>query len=198
MKMRIPARLGVTVVGAIVGVALAGCGETPVGPDRQSGSTEATASTVAPAHHRSVDLGSCDSLRATGPTQLVAKLHARGYQIYRWDGVSWVFVEPSARLFAGRHARRLVGTHSAGPTWESRGGSKVVGTVVRRCTPNANAIPWLLLSAVPNQKRGIFHGVTQIQRLETVGGLAPQRAGTFTGELSNVPYTADYAFYRAR
>jgi hypothetical protein len=72
----------------------------------------------------------------------------------------------------------------------------VVGTVVKRCTPNPAAIPWLLLDAVSTEGPGIFHRVTHIQRVNTVGGNAPANPGSVTGEEARVPYTAEYFFYR--
>jgi hypothetical protein len=39
--------------------------------------------------------------------------------------------------------------------------------------------------------------VTFIQRVNTVGGNAPTDPGNFPGEVTRVPYTADYFFYRA-
>jgi len=38
--------------------------------------------------------------------------------------------------------------------------------------------------------------VTQIQRVNTVGGNAPANPGSVTGEEARVPYTAEYFFYR--
>ena len=90
----------------------------------------------------------------------------------------------------------IVGIHYAGPTWESNSGSKVVGTVLERCTPDPDAIPWLLLKAVSNEGPG-FSRVTFIQRVNTVGGIAPTDPGDFVGEEVEVPYTTEYYFYRA-
>ena len=75
-------------------------------------------------------------------------------------------------------------------------GSAVVGAVQKRYTPDPDSIPWLLLGAVSADGPGIFHRVTYIQRVNTVGGLAPDYPGT-AGEVARVPYTADYYFYRA-
>ena len=73
----------------------------------------------------------------------------------------------------------------------------MVGTVIDRCTPDPDAIPWLLLGAISSESPGIFHRVTHIQRLNTVGGNAPTAPGNFTGEVARVPYTTEYFFYRA-
>jgi hypothetical protein len=140
----------------------------------------------------------CDSLRAPAGNRLVAALYAEGDQVYRWSGSAWTFVEPSARLYVSRFLKWPVGTHYAGPTWEASGGSKVLGSVVRRCAPNANAIPWLLLSATSSTSYGLFKGITFIQRVGTVGGNAPATAGDSVGAIARVPYSTEYLFYRGR
>jgi len=73
---------------------------------------------------------------------------------------------------------------------------QVVGTVIDHCTPNPNAIPWLLVKAVSNEGHGIFQRVTYIQRLNTVGGNAPSVPGDVPGQVARVPYTARYFFYQ--
>jgi Protein of unknown function (DUF3455) len=147
--------------------------------------------------NRAPDLGDCQNLQVPAGNKVAFHVYAEGVQIYRWNGTSWVFVAPEAVLFAGRGGSGAVGTHYAGPTWESVSGSKVVGTVLQRCTPDPNAIPWLLLKAVSSEGPGIFHRVTYIQRVNTVGGLAPAHPGDVPGEVARVPYTAEYFFYRA-
>lgn len=147
---------------------------------------------------RDVDLGTCSRLAAPEGSVLLLHAYATGAQIYSWNGTSWSFVAPSATLFADAGLTGQVATHFAGPTWQSNSGSTVVGSTIDRCTPDERAIPWLLLSAASNTTPGIFQGVTHIQRLFTVGGLAPAEAGSFVGEQRNVPYTAEYYFYRAQ
>jgi hypothetical protein len=143
------------------------------------------------------DLGSCQNLKVPAGNDVAFHVYARGVQIYRWDGTSWAFEAPAAMLLDDEEDDYAVGIHYAGPTWESVSGSKVVGTVVERCTPDANAIPWLLLGAASNEGSGIFDRVTFIQRVNTVGGLAPTNPGASSGEEARVPYTAEYFFYRA-
>jgi len=114
----------------------------------------------------------------------------------RQYGTAWVFLAPDAFLFADGGGGGTVGIHYAGPTWESVSGGKVVGMVLERCTPDPDAIPWLLLGTVSQEGPGIFHGVTFIQRVNAVGGIAPTDPGDFVGEVTRVPYTAEYFFYR--
>jgi hypothetical protein len=130
-------------------------------------------------------------------SHLVFHVYADGVQIYRWNGTSWTFVAPSALLFANAGGNGVVGTHYAGPTWESMSGGKVTGAVLQRCTPDPASIPWLLLEATPDGP-GIFHRVAFIQRVNTAGGNAPSNPGTVVGEEARVPYTTEYFFYRYR
>jgi Protein of unknown function (DUF3455) len=146
--------------------------------------------------NRAPDLGDCQELQAPAGNKVAFHVYAEGVQVYRWNGSSWIFVAPEAVLFADAGDDGVVGIHYAGPTWESVSGSKVVGRVLERCTPDPDAIPWLLLEAVFNEGPGIFRRVTYIQRVNTVGGNAPTDSGDFPGDLAEVPYTAEYFFYK--
>jgi hypothetical protein len=53
-----------------------------------------------------------------------------------------------------------------------------------------------LLKKTETSGNGIFTKVTYIQRTNTTGGLAPSEPGA-VNELREVPYTAEYYFYRA-
>ncbi|HUQ81321.1 MAG TPA: DUF3455 domain-containing protein [Gemmatimonadaceae bacterium] len=141
---------------------------------------------------RTPDLSACPDLAIDG--KLAYHVYAKGVQIYRWSGSAWTLVGPDAQLSADAAGNSTVGIHYAGPTWESNSGSKVVGTVAKRC-PQPNAIPWLLLDAA-SEGPGIFHRVTQIQRVNTVGGSAPAAPGAFVGAEERVAYSAEYFFYR--
>jgi hypothetical protein len=139
----------------------------------------------------------CASIEVPAGNKVCFHVSAVGVQIYRWDGSAWAFVAPAAVLYANADHDGEVGTHYAGPTWESNSGSKVLARRIDGCTPDATAIPWLLLQTVTAQGPGIFHRVTYIQRVKTVGGLAPAAPGAFVGAVQQVPYTAEYFFYRA-
>ena len=118
-----------------------------------------------------------------------------GFQVYTWNGTDWGRAVPDATLFVGDAP--LI-NHFAGPTWESPSGSRVVGALVGAVIVDTNAIPWLLLSAVPDKAQGpgIFADTTFIQRVNTTGGKAPFENGAFVGQVAKIPYTADYFFYR--
>jgi hypothetical protein len=194
-------------LAALAAVALfTGCADgARVGPDDPSeGSSPSTlltaAEAAAVAFDRTPELGSCETdVGVPAGSKLSFHVFATGVQIYRWDGTKWVFFNPSADLYADAGRTGLVGTHfgtPAGPAWLTVSGSRVVGTVTGRCTPNPDAIAWLRLDAVADGA-GVFEQTTFIQRVNTVGGNAPTAPGSFVGQEARVPYTSDYFFYRA-
>jgi hypothetical protein len=140
---------------------------------------------------------------AAAPSSSAQRLFARGVQIYACRAASdpyapahWTPVAPEAELFDADGRR--VGRHFVGPRWEADDGSRIVGSVtVRADARQRDAIAWLLLSATSEGGPGRFSGVTQVQRIRTVGGVAPTAAcapGTSGGPL-RVPYSADYVFF---
>jgi len=131
--------------------------------------------------------------------------HAVGVQIYSCNatssGPSWGFVAPRADLY--NESGHLISTHFGGPTWQAKDGSSVMAERVDGVTVDPTAIPWLLLKKVsttagPDGDRLL--NTTFIQRTATTGGLAPAAAAcnaTTTGTSVEVPYTADYHFWKS-
>jgi len=142
----------------------------------------------------------CSSIQAPEGNQLAFHVYARGVQVYKWNGASWDFVAPVASLFAENNFFGEVGTHYMGPKWESKSGSKVEARRVlgTGCTPDPTAIAWLLLSKYETSGAGIFASTTYIQRVNTTGGITPVVPGTTINQVMEVPYTAEYYFYRAQ
>lgn len=162
---------------------LAACAdESTVGPDRplETAATAFTATAPSADALRAPDLAPCPNLEILARSPF--RLYARGVQIYHWNGSTWSFDGPSADLSHDPAGKRTVGTHYAGPTWETRNGSKVVGTVFAACSPDPDAIPWLLLAAESTGGPGLFERVVWIQRVNTAGGKAPAHPGSFTGQ----------------
>jgi hypothetical protein len=148
--------------------------------------------------------------------------HAFGSQDYvcaaSGSGVAFVLTTPEAVLF-DNPARRVI-NHFFSPnpveggtiraTWQSTRNSSVFwGKLVHAATfatdPDfvaQDAIAWLLLS-----RAGVLEGsgngdnlaaATFVQRVNTVGGLAPSigcNAPADIGKTAFVPYEADYVFY---
>ena len=92
-------------------------------------------------------------------------------------------------------------THGTSASWQARDGSTVVAERVDGATVDPDAIPWLLLRKVtatagPGGDR--LAGTTYIQRVATTEGKAPASPCTTPGAKIEVPYTADYYFYKSR
>jgi hypothetical protein len=100
---------------------------------------------------------------------------AKGVQVYvcqHPDAPQWIFQAPEATLFNA--AGESIATHGAGPVWRSKDGSSVKGDVLQKsASPEAGAIPWLLLRAASIQGTGIMTKVEFIRRSDTHGGIAP-------------------------
>jgi hypothetical protein len=167
--------------------ALAGCAdETTLGPGEPQ--------IIPAAASVGADLGQCDNISAPAGSILALHAYAKGVQKYEWTG-TWTPRGPAATLYADAQYTGVIGTHFGGPTWKSNSGSSVVGQLNTPCEVGPDDIPWLLLDGIRSNGPGIFDGITSIQRVNTVGGRAPTAPGTL-GEMRNVPYTAEYFFYR--
>jgi hypothetical protein len=189
-----------TTLGFTIGMVLfaaggAGCGPAPAA--RTGGSTAAV--------DAAVSIGSpCRkgvpaALAVPAGNELELALDAAGVQIYTCTanatGAAWVFTAPEATLYSQNG--RVAGRHYAGPTWEANDGSTVKGARLAGVTVDPTAIPWLLLGAVSHTGDGRMSEVTFVQRVATVGGLAPAAADctvSTVGTVARVPYTATYCF----
>jgi hypothetical protein len=148
--------------------------------------------------------------------------HAIGTQNYMClpsatapGSIVWTPVGPQATLFDERADQLMTHFLSPNPdeggaaraTWQhSRDTSAVWAVVVQPSTDPAfvapGAIPWLLLRVVGSEEgsngRGRIDVTKSIQRVNTVGGMAPSTACVEIGTRAFVPYEADYVFYRSR
>jgi hypothetical protein len=127
---------------------------------------------------------------------------------------AWTFFGPQATLFD--NDERQIITHFLSPnpfekdtpraTWQHSRDTSAVWAVARASVPSPGivpAIPWLLLEVVgaengPTGGRALT-ATTFIQRLNTVGGVAPSTGcslPTDVGKKALVPYTTDYYFYK--
>jgi hypothetical protein len=145
-----------------------------------------------------------DALKPGAQERAAFTRHARGVQIYRCDAdggaFKWIFVAPEAQLFESAASQAALGSHGAGPFWQSTDGSRVVGKVKARADAvNAAAdIPWLLLTTTAEGPSGQMSAVKSIQRIRTAGGVAPSSGCAAAGDVgkqSRVPYTSDYVFF---
>ena len=146
-----------------------------------------------------------DTLKVPPGHTLKFAAHAQGFQVYQCGpdktdpkAYTWTLTGPQADLFDAQGAK--LGTHYAGPNWESKDGSKVVGQVkASEKSPDPKAIAWLLLETKPSGPVGVMNSITHVQRLQTNGGKAPADGcnASTAGATTNVPYMAQYYFYEA-
>ena len=141
-----------------------------------------------------------EALQASASEQLVVQVHAKGEQIYscKVDGTEagWTLKAPEAQLFD--KDGKAFGKHFAGPSWEASDGSRVVGkAAANAASPDADAIPWLLVKVVSRSGEGVLARVTSIQRINTKGGKAPASGcdAEHAGQEVRVAYSADYLFF---
>jgi hypothetical protein len=131
--------------------------------------------------------------------------HATGVQIYKCvatpTGGTWAFDAPRADLFDDNG--KLVVKHFRGPTWQATADSSTVtGAVANKGTAKVivdpTAIPWLLLDATVTTQKGVglLGNTTFIQRVNTTGGLAPTGSCNANVDTREVPYTANYRFWK--
>jgi hypothetical protein len=139
-------------------------------------------------------------LRPPQGAKLVLHARAKGDQVYtcKEDAgkYSWVLKAPDAELMDENG--KVIGHHFGGPAWQLNDGSKVTGKLAARAdSPDAGAVPWLLLTAVDHSGSGPMSSVSYIQRLNTKGGKAPAAGcdAAHSGAETRVAYTADYFFY---
>jgi Protein of unknown function (DUF3455) len=125
--------------------------------------------------------------------------HAVGVQIYTCNGSTWSSAVPRANLYDDYG--KLIITHFRGPTWRATDGSQAVGTVVDKVNLDDTAIDWVLLSTTttPGLDGDRLVDTTFIQRIHTAGGHTPPAAdcnAATAGKVVEVPYTADYVFWK--
>jgi hypothetical protein len=132
--------------------------------------------------------------------QMLLQVHAKGDQIYtcKGDGAQfmWVLKAPEAQLTD--KSGKPFGKHFAGPSWEANDGSRVTGKAVANTpSPDADSIPWLLVTVASHSGGGVLARVTSIQRVNTKGGKAPASGcdAAHADKEERAPYSADYVFF---
>jgi hypothetical protein len=142
-----------------------------------------------------------DAIQAPAGLQVAVYAHATGSQVYTCqagaDGkFAWTLKAPDADL----HDRKdkVIGHHSAGPSWKLTDGSEVTGKATAHVDSlDPDSIPWLLVNVVSHSGKGALSDVTTIQRVRTHGGKAPSGGcdAAHANAETKSNYTADYYFY---
>lgn len=139
-----------------------------------------------------VPAGHAQSLYTTGTGEITYECREKK----AGSGHEWAFVAPVATLTNAKG--QVVGKYFAGPTWQANDGSQVTGKQLAVSPATPGNIPLQLVQANPATGEGAMKGVSFIQRLKTVGGVAPTLpcGAEQAGQKQVVPYRADYAFYK--
>jgi len=147
-------------------------------------------------------LGQFSRIRVPGAQDPVLKLHAVGAQVFRCDprsdgSFAWVFRQPDAEL-RDDHGQPA-GRHGVNFSFEHKDGSRLIGEVKAwDSAPHTDALPWLLI-ATQSFGDGALKGVDYVQRVDTTGGMPPQRCdASQNGQVLRADFTADFVFYRPR
>ena len=142
-----------------------------------------------------------DAITVPSDVQPVLFVHASGSQIYTCQPdesgkYNWTLKGPEAELKDRKD--KVVGQHSAGPTWKLKDGSEVTGKPVAHVDSlDPDSVPWLLVDVTTNSGKGALAKVTKIQRVHTHGGMPGNDAcdESHKGAETKSIYTADYYFY---
>ena len=183
--------------GISLGLVVGGCTEAPAQAEEVTTSEEALSSSICP-------VGVPVTLAPAADQTIKSSLTGVGVQIYMCSSTSggtfaWAQVAPRANLLDD--CDKLVGTHFIGPTWQGNDASSVSAVKQAAANLDPSAVPWLLLKVTGNGPiAGKFSDVTAIQRLSTVGGIAPSTPCDLAsaGVIAQVPYTAQYVFYKTK
>jgi hypothetical protein len=142
-----------------------------------------------------------DTIAVPAGEEVVLYAHATGSQIYTCQAAAdgkfaWTLKAPEAEL----HDRKdkVIGSHSAGPTWKLKDGSEVTGKAAAKVDSlDGESIPWLLVNVVGHSGKGLLTSVTTIQRVHTHGGMPSDDIcdAAHVNTESKSSYTADYYFY---
>jgi Protein of unknown function (DUF3455) len=110
----------------------------------------------------------------------------------------WFFVGPKADLNS-RMGAKLGSYYGPPATWMAMDGSAITGAQLAVAPAGAGNIPSQLVKANPATGNGAMTGISYVQRVATMGGVAPASAcdGAALGRKEIVKYQADYIFWKA-
>jgi Protein of unknown function (DUF3455) len=142
-----------------------------------------------------------DAIQVPAGEQVVLFVRGVGSQIYTCQAsaagkYNWTLKAPDAELRDRKD--KVIGQHSAGPSWKLKDGSEVQGKAAAKVESlDPQSVPWLLVKVVSHSGNGLLSQVTDIQRLHTHGGQPPAEGcdEAHKDAETKSSYTADYYFY---
>ena len=85
----------------------------------------------------------------------------------------------------------------AGAVFTANDNSRIVGTLQKTvAAPSAANVPWALFRVTASSGAGVLSGVSYVQCVYTHAGQVPVAQPQQNGQVSTVPYVAQYWFYR--
>ena len=142
-----------------------------------------------------------DTIAVPSGLEPVLFAHAKGSQIYTCQqGASkhfeWTLKGPEGELKDRKD--KVIGQHTAGPTWKLKDGSEVTGKLAAQVDSlDSESIPWLRIDVLTNSGKGALAHVTTIQRVHTHGGKPSNDVcdEAHKDAETKSEYTADYYFF---
>jgi hypothetical protein len=142
-----------------------------------------------------------DAIQVPAGEEVILSAHASGYQIYTCQAAAdgkfaWTLKAPDAELRDRKD--KVIGQHSAGPSWKLKDGSEVTGKSTAKVDSlDSESIPWLLVKVVTNSGKGSLAKATSVQRVNTHGGQPPAEGcdASHRDAETKSSYTADYFFF---
>jgi hypothetical protein len=142
-----------------------------------------------------------DAIQTPPGEEVVFFAHASGSQIYTCQAAAdgkfaWTLKGPEAELRDRND--KVIGQHSAGPSWKLKDGSEVTGKAAAKVDSlDSDSVSWLLVKVVSHSGKGSLSDVTSIQRVHTHGGQPPADGcdASHNNSETKSAYTADYYFY---
>ena len=142
-----------------------------------------------------------DAIAVPSGLEPVLFVHAAGSQVYTCQANAegtfrWTLKAPEAELKDRKD--KVIGQHSAGPTWKLKDGSELTGKAAAHVDSlDSESIPWLLLNVTSNSGKGQLAKVTAIQSVHTHGGQPPASGcdESHKDAETKSSYTADYYFF---
>jgi hypothetical protein len=180
-----PVKTSLSIVAVACAATLLGCASA-LPPYSQASLPDAV---KVPAGHRV-------SWEVVGVGEITYECKAKAATPNAAAGFEWAFVGPRARLLDRRGGD--AGSYSGPPAmWVAPDTGRITGVQQAIAPAAPGNIPLQLVKANPGS--GSLAGTTFIQRVATRGGVAPAlpcNAQTL-GDQRDVPYQADYIFYKA-
>ncbi|MDO9359888.1 MAG: DUF3455 domain-containing protein [Polaromonas sp.] len=185
-------RRGLTLAASLLlmtaAMLIAGCGASPLARFDAAQQQGLPADVRVPAGHQAVL-----EARASGELQYECQAIKRAPFEY-----AWLPRDRSIELRDGSNSAIVLSR--SGRSWVHRDGSQLAVREFVEVDNGPHSLPFQRARVEPSTLSGALHNISYIQRINTVGGLPSVRncSSAELGMRVQVPYEAEYVFWRAR